>query len=108
MRDTRFPSGDAFIISTPHIDQLANRVYQEEQQDKLYRRQQDKMLDDEFARNLSGIRDADISDLTKAYGDFKLAHIALQKKRHGATPQDQLDLLRKKAGVYDIINKSKQ
>lgn len=104
----RFPYGDAFIVGTPHIDQLANRLYQQEQQERLYKRQQEKLMDDEFARNLSGIKDADIGDLTKAYGDYKLHYMRLQRRRGRVTPEEQLDLLRSKANVFDVIQKSKE
>lgn len=103
----RAPYGDIYTVSTPHIDRVTNQLYAEQKQRELRQEQQNKMLDDEFARNLSGIRDADIGDLTKAYGDFKIAHIELQKKGNRAGTQDQLELLRKKAAVYDVITKSK-
>lgn len=103
-----FPYGNAFIVGTPNIEKFSDRLYQEERQKHLYRQKRNKMLDDEFSRNLSGVRDSDIGDLTKAYGDFKMSHMALQKKKGQVTPQDQLELLRKKANVYEVINGSKQ
>lgn len=102
----RFPYGDAFLVNTPHIDQLGNRIYQQEQQRRVYQQQQDKMLDDEFSKNLTGIRDSDIGDLTKAYGEFKQARMQTLNKPN-ISPEQQMDVLRKKANVYDIINQSK-
>jgi len=67
-----------------------------------------RQLDDEFARNVAGIRDADVGDLTKSYGDYKLAFKNLLKRPQGGTPEEQLDVLRKKAELYKIINGSKQ
>src|SRR5258708_16899429 len=101
------PFGDIFSAATPALDQLSNRLYNEQDQRKLYQQQKNKLLDDEFARNLSGIRDADIGDLTKSYGDFKAANQSLLKIKHNVTPQQQLDVLKKKAAVYDVINNSK-
>lgn len=103
---SRFPFGDAFIFNTPHIDQLSNQLYQEQRQKEAYQEQQNKSLDDEFSRNLTGIRDADIGKLTQAYGDFKQANMQAIKNKN-ITPQQQLDVLRKKANVYDVINQSK-
>jgi len=102
------PYGDIFAVNTPYLDKLSDRLYNEDQRREQYRQQQNQRLDDEFARNLSGIRDSDIGDLTKAYGDYKLAFQSSMKKRGGVTPEEQLQILRKKADVYDIINKSKQ
>lgn len=103
---SRFPFGDAFIFNTPHIDQLSNQLYQEQRQKEAYQEQQNKSLDDEFSRNLTGIRDADIGKLTQAYGDFKQANMNVIKNKN-ITPEQQLDVLRKKANVYDVINQSK-
>lgn len=102
------PYGNSFLVETPALDQLSNRLYQEEQRRNQLRYQENKQLDEEFSRNLAGIRDSDIGDLTKSYGDYKLAYQQLMKKKGGGTPQEQLEILRKKADVYDIINKSKQ
>lgn len=104
---TQAPYGDIFLVNTPTLDRVSQQLYQEQKQRELYQQQQNKMLDDEFARNMSGIRDADIGDLTKAYGEFKLANQALIKNKT-ASPTEQLEVLRKKAAVYDIINNSKE
>jgi len=107
MPTERLPYGDAFITATPALDRLSQQLYGEHIRKERYKEQQDKMLDDEFARNMSGIRDSDIGDLTKAYGDYKLAYQAGMKKQN-ITPAEQLEILKKKASVYDVINKSKQ
>ena len=107
MPTERLPYGDAFITATPALDRLSQQLYGEHIRKERYKEQQDKMLDDEFARNMSGIRDADIGDLTKAYGDYKLSYQAGMKKQN-ITPAEQLEILKKKASVYDVINKSKQ
>lgn len=101
------PYGDDWLIKTPALDRMEERLYQERKQREQYLLQQNKSLDDEFARNMSGIRDADIPDLTKAYGEFKLAHQGLMRNRN-ATPEQQLEVLRKKSAIYDIIGKSKE
>lgn len=102
---TRQPFGDIFSVQTPYLDQLSNRIYTDQKQKELYKQQQDKALDDEFSRNLTGIRDADIGKLTQAYGDFKQARMATLNKN--VPPEQQLDVLRKKAAIYDVIDKSK-
>lgn len=101
------PYGNDFLVQTPALDQLQNRVYAEQRQRQLYQQQQNQMLDNEFSRNLAGIRDSDIGDLTQKYGDFKIAYQNMLKQKNGVSPQQQLDVLRKKADVYDVINKSK-
>lgn len=104
----RPPFGNAYFIDTPQLDELSNRIYTEERQRERDRQQQNRMMDDEFARNLSGIRDSDIGDLTKAYGDYKIAYQNSMRKRNGVSPEEQLEVLRKKAAIYDVLNQSKQ
>ncbi len=101
------PYGDIFSAPTPALDRLGQQIYAQQRQRDLQKQQENKMLDEELSRNLSNISDADIPDLTKAYGTFKLKHQALMKKRGGGTPEEQLDVLRSKADMYDIINKGK-
>lgn len=101
------PYGNDFFVSTPKLDQLEHRLYNEQLQAEQYRRQQLKALDDEFSKNVSNIRDADVDDLTKVYGDYKTATQGLMRQKNGATPQQQLEVLRKKADLYKLINESK-
>jgi len=102
------PFGDIYTIPTSAVDQISAHLYQQQQQKAAEDRQNNKMLDEEFAKNLSGIRDADIPDLTKAYGDYKQAAIGLQKKGQSASTADQFNVLKKKADMYSVMNESKQ
>lgn len=102
------PYGNVFFVETPTLDRVGQQIYADEQRREQIRLQQNQKLDDEFARNLSGIRDADIGDVTKAYGDYKLAYQNSMRKKNGVSPEEQLEILRKKAAIYDVINKSKQ
>lgn len=101
------PFGDIFMVNTPNIDQLGQHLYQQELLKKQQQAQQDKMLDDEFARNMTNIRDADIGKLTKAYGDFKQARMKTLKNKE-ISNDEQMDVLRKRANMYDVLGKSKQ
>lgn len=101
------PFGDVFFPTTSHTDRLAQQFYAEEKQREAQERQMQDALDNEFSKNLTGIRDIDTDDLTKAYGDFKLANKAAMRQRDGVSPKQQMELLKKKAAMYDIINKSK-
>lgn len=100
------PFGDIYSIGSPYLDKLSDRLYQEDRQKKQQEARDAKALDDEFAKNMAGIRDADIPDLTKAYGDWKLASQGLMKKGN-VTPEEQLAVLKKKADMYNILSKSK-
>lgn len=100
--------GDIYSIPTSAIDNIAARIYREQQQRQLEKRQQDKALDDEFGKNVLGIKSVDVPEVTKAYNDFKQAHIALQKKGARATPQDQMDVMIKKANAFTEIAASKE
>lgn len=102
------PYGSVFEIPTSGIDNIAKMVYREQQIREQQKLQQDKALDDEFAKNVAGVKSIDIPDITKAYNDFKQAHINLQKKGQKATPQDQMDVMIKKANAYSEITASKE
>ena len=72
------PYGDVYTIPTSTVDGIANRLYQEQKIREQQKLQQDKALDDEFAKNVAGVKSADIPDITSAYNEFKQAHINLQ------------------------------
>ena len=100
--------GNIYTIPTSTVDNIAKMVYQEQKQREQQKLQQDKALDDEFAKNVAGVKSADIPEITSAYNEFKQAHINLQKKGQKATPQDQMDVMLKKAAVFQAINASKE
>ena len=100
------PFGDVYFVNTPYLDKVSDRLYNEERQRKLQEEKDAKILDDEFAKNMAGIRDADVPELAKAYGDWKIANKFLIKNK-SATPEQQLEVLRKKADMYKIISESK-
>jgi len=97
------PFGNIFEVKTPATDRLGERIHQEERQREVYRQQQSRILDDEFARNMSGIRDSDIGDLTKAYGDYKISYQNTLKKREGVSPEEQLEVL---ASIVLLYNRN--
>ena len=100
--------GDIYQVPTSAIDNIANRLIRDQQQRELEKRQQDKALDDEFGKNIAGVKSIDIPEITKAYNDFKQAHIMLQKKGAKATPQDQMDVMIKKQNAFSEIAASKE
>lgn len=100
------PYGDIYMVNTPHLDQLGRDFYKQEQLDKQRKYQEAKASDDEFSKNLSKVRTADIPDFTDAYKQFKLANIDLMKKGDKATWQDRQNVLQKKADTYKILNNS--
>lgn len=102
------PYGDIYSVNQGHVDALANRLYAEQKQREAQKDLDNKMLDNEFSKELAGVKKVDIPDLAKAYGDFKQAHIGLQKLGNRATPQDQYNVLQKKADLYSVINSSKE
>ena len=102
------PYGDIFTISTAGVDAMANRLYAEGRQRDAQKQQDLKTLDDDFGKNIAGIKSADVNDVTAAYNDFKQASIALQKKGNKATPQDQMEVMLKRANAYEAIGKSKE
>lgn len=106
-KTTQIPFGDIYFVGTPAIENAGRLLYNEEKQRKAQQEAANKALDDEFTKNVAGIRDADVNDLARVYGDYKVAAKSLIKQKDGGTPQQQLDLLRKKAQIYKTINESK-
>jgi peptidoglycan hydrolase-like protein with peptidoglycan-binding domain len=101
------PYGNIFYVQTPSIDRTVAQLQAEQKQREFLRQKQAAALDEEFAKNVANIRDADVDDVTKKYGEWKLANQQLMKQKGGVSPQQQLDLLRKKAEIYKVINASK-
>lgn len=101
------PYGNAFLVNTPALDQLGQRLYMDERQRQQQNINNAKALDDEFAKNVSGIRDADIPDLTKAYQEYKTATQSGMRKKGGVSPEEQMGILQKRANMYKTINESK-
>lgn len=107
-RARSIPYGDIYTIPTTAIDNVANKVYAEQKQKELIQRQDTANLDNEFTKELIGIKKADIPDVTKAWNDFKQAHISMQKKGQQATPDDQYAVLQKKADFFTLAGASKE
>jgi hypothetical protein len=101
------PFGDIFYPNTSATDRLSQRLYIEQKQREARNEQMNAALDNEFSKNLSGIRDVDVPDLTRLYNDWKTANINSMKQRDGVNPEQQMDLLRKKAAVYSLLSRSK-
>ena len=101
------PYGDIFSAGTPALDNLSKQLYNEHQQRDKQREQQIISMDNEFSKNVANIRDADVADIAKLYGDWKSSTQQLMKQKGGATPEQQLENLRKKAEMYKALNESK-
>lgn len=101
------PYGNAFLVRTPALDQLEQRLFLEQKQREAQSQTNAKLLDDEFSKNVSNIRDADVDEFTKAYQDYKTSAQATMRQKDGVPPQQQMELLRKKAAMYKLINESK-
>lgn len=101
------PYGNDFIVETPSLDRAEQRLYAEQKQKEAQQQYNIKQLDDEFSKNVSNIRDADVDDFTNLYNDYKLATQSSIKNKSGTSPQQQMELLRKRANMYKLINESK-
>lgn len=102
------PYGDVYFVQTPKLDQTAMMLYKEQQQKDAQNVAAGKQLDDDFAKNVSGMRDADIPELVNKYNTYKTQWKQLNKKGHVITPDEQLGLLRSKADMLSHVAKSKQ
>ena len=79
------PTGEAFLVKTPYLDKIADRLYAEQKQRELTQQNEAKLLDTEFSKNVSKLRDADIPEYTKKYQDYKNAKINLLKGKFKTT-----------------------
>jgi hypothetical protein len=105
------PTGEAFLVKTPYLDKIADRLYKEQQQQQLTQQNEAKLLDTEFSKNVSKLRDADIPEYTKKYQDYKNAKINLLKgkfKTNDDFIKAQLDAQRKMADWGSLGAKSIQ
>jgi hypothetical protein len=105
-----FPYGNAFLVGTPHIDQMSQFLYNERKQRDLLRQKQQQDLDTEFRKNVLLIRDADKDEFVKKYSDYKRAASDLMRnKEHDPQKRidSELDKQRKLADMYQLINESK-
>lgn len=100
------PYGSIFSFKTPYLDKASDRLYAEQRQREQMRQQQQRVLDDEFAKNMANVKDIDVPEIAKKYGDWKLHYQQLQKNG-SVSPEQQLENLRKKADIYRAINESK-
>lgn len=61
--------GDIFTPNTSATDKLAQQIFAQEAARKAQEARDAKALDDEFSKNLSGVWDADVTEIAKKYGD---------------------------------------
>ncbi len=105
------PWGNAFIVGTPAIDRTVAMIQQEEKQRQATYQKSMQDLDKEFSKNVSGMRDADIGDLTKLWGEYKQMNMSLYKNGRKLSNEEriaaQLATQRKLGEAYSLIGKSK-
>ena len=105
------PYGDIYKVPTSAVDNMANRLYAEQKQKEIQHQKEAQLLDSEFSKNVSKLRDADIPEYTKKYQDWKNARINLLKgkfKNNDEFIQAQLDAQRKLADWGSLGAKSIQ
>src|SRR5690348_13665492 len=101
------PYGDIYSVGTPYLDKLSNQIYADQKQRELMQMKNAQLFNEEYAKNLAQVRPADVGKMIDAYNTYKQSRINLLKNPN-PTPQDQMDLLQKKADIYRVINGSKQ
>lgn len=105
------PFGDIYSFNTPHIDQMGQQLYAEQKQRELVHQKKAAALDEEFRKNMSNIKDADIPEFSKRYNDYKNAKKGLIKMTPSSSDdyiKAQLDAQQKLASIYELTNASKQ
>lgn len=112
MATSRFPYGDAYLVSTPAIDRVGAMMINDQKQREQAQAKQSQALDEQFAKNISAIRDADVPSLTQKWGEYKQLKQQLYNPKTKLSNDDRIALQMKAQGalgdVYSHINKSKQ
>jgi len=111
MANNRFPYGDAFLVQTPYLDRVGAMMINDQKQREANQAKAAQALDQEFAKNVSGMRDADIPELTQKWGEYKAAKQQLYKDGNKMSDaeriQKQLEATRKLGEIHQGISKSK-
>lgn len=103
------PYGDVYTIPTTPIDNIANRLYKEQQIREAKQQQDIKGMDDMFSKNVSGVRDEDIPEIAESYNKWKTAKINLYKNPKSKNRiQEELAAQREMANTFQKIGNSKQ
>ena len=106
------PYGDAFIVGTPRIDRFENMVMQDHRNRDLQEQRNAQLLDHEFSKNASDIRDVDVNSAVKKYQDYKNIGQDLYKNGNRMSTNEriakQLEKQRAASGYYSLINGSKE
>lgn len=104
----RSPYGEIYTTPTTAVDNIAKRLYAEKQQRDLQQRQDAKMLDDEFGKNLANVKSVDIPEIVSKYNKFKQAKINIQRKGAKANQDDQMEAMIAQADLSNSIGASKE
>ena len=88
------PYGNAFIVSTPHLDRLGDRIYAEEMQKKKQQQDEIRHADDLMAKEVGTMRSADTADFIAKYEQYKALKKQLYNPKIQKSPKD-----------YDRINR---
>lgn len=65
------PFGDAFIVQTPHLNKMADRMYMQQQQREALQRQEAAMLDKQMQDEIGVIRNLDRDAYLEKYNAYK-------------------------------------
>ncbi len=112
MYNSRFPYGNAFLVSTPAMDRVGQMMINDQKLMAAQTQKESENLDQSFAKNISGIRDEDITDASNDWQQYKDAAIDLYKNGNKYSNQERIQKEYKKqqslANFYQNINNSKE
>lgn len=109
----RFPYGDAFIVNTPNLDRMAERLYAEQKNRELRNQQEAQALDAGLQKEFAQIRSVDVPEVIGNYQKYKQAkkELLFNKDLHKdpiAYAKQQQAANELQAQVYGSINASKE
>lgn len=102
--------GDIFQVPTSAVDNISAKLYAEHKMREAKQAQDLQGLDNMFAKNVAGVRDEDVPEISDAYSKYKASKIDLYRNK--LTGKDriaaEMDAQRNLANVFAGINDSKQ
>lgn len=69
--NNEIPTGDAFIVNTPKLDQARQQLLNQQMQRRTYQQKDATQVEGQLARQFSRIRSVDTPEVMSAYGDYK-------------------------------------
>lgn len=93
------PYGNDFIVGTPYLDKMGERLYAEERQRDLLRQKEMSDLDGLVNKEVGKMRSADTGDFIRKYQEYKNLRIKGLRDKNIQKDPEQLNKLNQEANI---------